>query len=352
MLLTPLAWSVVTIANPSSTNPVAGGVADVGGGGFGGRADSGRSAAQGGPGPGGRGGFGDRAAGRARRAVSAAHRRRAWSAGRRGRGRRTSLWAAGWRSVVAAPSGAAQTPTADRVPSGPPDGRSGYLAATFGAQSAAGSHRRVGWRLVPADRRLQWRRSGADARSLRAARRRRDPAIRHHVGSGFGGGRGLAALRSGTSAQILAVGAAELHAAERFPGVVALRLRGHDGRRERPRLDGRRLSGSRRGAQGRAGPAHDVDLDVVALPHESHERAVRDLRVEAVRRDERLVGEELASTAGADCARIPTSRPAPPRRRGCSSRRDRTSSRRRACRRSPGSPATRRAARAGRGPLR
>jgi 4-amino-4-deoxy-L-arabinose transferase-like glycosyltransferase len=43
MLLTPAAWSVVTIAHPSSTNPVAGGVSDVngmggpGGGGFGGQ---------------------------------------------------------------------------------------------------------------------------------------------------------------------------------------------------------------------------------------------------------------------------------------------------------------------------
>ncbi len=38
MLLTPFVWSAVTIANPSSTNPVAGGVADMGGvrGGFGG----------------------------------------------------------------------------------------------------------------------------------------------------------------------------------------------------------------------------------------------------------------------------------------------------------------------------
>ncbi len=40
MLLTPLAWSVVTIAHPSSINPVAGGVSDMGGmgrtGGFGG----------------------------------------------------------------------------------------------------------------------------------------------------------------------------------------------------------------------------------------------------------------------------------------------------------------------------
>jgi 4-amino-4-deoxy-L-arabinose transferase-like glycosyltransferase len=51
MLLTPLAWSVVTISHPSSINPVAGGVADMGfgggGGGFGARPGFG---GQGGPG--------------------------------------------------------------------------------------------------------------------------------------------------------------------------------------------------------------------------------------------------------------------------------------------------------------
>ncbi|HWT32335.1 MAG TPA: glycosyltransferase family 39 protein, partial [Microbacterium sp.] len=49
MLLTPAVWAATTIANPSSINPVAGGVSDMGGGqgGFGGQG-----------GPGGRGGFG------------------------------------------------------------------------------------------------------------------------------------------------------------------------------------------------------------------------------------------------------------------------------------------------------
>ncbi|GAA1964718.1 ArnT family glycosyltransferase [Microbacterium deminutum] len=123
LLLTPLAWSVVAIANPSATNPVAGGVADMAGFGFGGApgglAGQGRS----GP-PGGQGQF--------------------------GRG--------------AAPQGgglgAAQGPQANQPPAGGAglgQGQPGggvdteliaylqthqdgadYLAATFGAQSAAG----------------------------------------------------------------------------------------------------------------------------------------------------------------------------------------------------------------------
>ncbi|GAA4355624.1 glycosyltransferase family 39 protein [Microbacterium rhizosphaerae] len=49
MLLTPLAWSVVTISHPSSINPVAGGVADMGGGGGQG-GPGGFAGGQGGPG--------------------------------------------------------------------------------------------------------------------------------------------------------------------------------------------------------------------------------------------------------------------------------------------------------------
>jgi hypothetical protein len=62
MLLTPLAWSAVTIANPSAINPVAGGISDrFGGGGFGGPgASQGGPGGFGGPGAsqGGPGGFG------------------------------------------------------------------------------------------------------------------------------------------------------------------------------------------------------------------------------------------------------------------------------------------------------
>ncbi|MFH8250145.1 ArnT family glycosyltransferase [Microbacterium sp. B2969] len=52
MLLTPLVWSAVAIANPSSTNPVAGGVADVGMRGF---AAPGGAGGLGGANPGGQG---------------------------------------------------------------------------------------------------------------------------------------------------------------------------------------------------------------------------------------------------------------------------------------------------------
>jgi 4-amino-4-deoxy-L-arabinose transferase-like glycosyltransferase len=66
MLLTPLAWSVVTISHPSSVNPVAGGVADMsfGGQGFGGQGFGGQGGGFGGSqggsqgGPGGQGGPG------------------------------------------------------------------------------------------------------------------------------------------------------------------------------------------------------------------------------------------------------------------------------------------------------
>lgn len=52
LVLTPAAWSVVTLAHPSSTNPVAGGISDTGGfgGGFGGGARPGASGLTGAPG--------------------------------------------------------------------------------------------------------------------------------------------------------------------------------------------------------------------------------------------------------------------------------------------------------------
>ena len=52
LLLTPAAWAVSTIMNPSSTNPVAGGVSDIGGfgGGAGPAGFAGRNGAQGAPG--------------------------------------------------------------------------------------------------------------------------------------------------------------------------------------------------------------------------------------------------------------------------------------------------------------
>jgi len=50
LVLTPLVWSVVTIAHPSAVNPVAGGVAEMGGAGMGGTGRAGAGGAAGSPG--------------------------------------------------------------------------------------------------------------------------------------------------------------------------------------------------------------------------------------------------------------------------------------------------------------
>ncbi len=138
MLLTPLAWSAVAIANPSSTNPVAGGVADMSARGFGGAPGGlgfrGGFGAQGGPAAqGGLGGAGGQA-----------------GAGGGFRGGRAPLG-----NTPGAPGGQANQPAGG----GPSFGQgqtgagvdtelitylrshqngSDYLAATFGAQWAAG----------------------------------------------------------------------------------------------------------------------------------------------------------------------------------------------------------------------
>ncbi|MBN9173792.1 MAG: 4-amino-4-deoxy-L-arabinose transferase, partial [Microbacterium sp.] len=122
MLLTPAVWSAVTIANPSSTNPVAGGVADMGGfgrqasGGFGGQAPGGFGGQAGGRGgagqvPGGQGGFGGQGQGSAAQAPNG---------GRFGGG----------------VTGADSTALLAYLKANAGDAK--YLVAVFGAQTAAG----------------------------------------------------------------------------------------------------------------------------------------------------------------------------------------------------------------------
>jgi 4-amino-4-deoxy-L-arabinose transferase-like glycosyltransferase len=118
MILTPLAWSAVSIAHPSTTNPVAGGVADMGG--------FGRPAALGGTGSlaqGNQGGFGGFGGGRPQGNPPGAPG--AQGAPRPGGGQGFGGGASGGAD--------AELITYLRAHQGDAD----YLAATFGAQTAA-----------------------------------------------------------------------------------------------------------------------------------------------------------------------------------------------------------------------
>ena len=117
MLLTPLVWSAVAIANPSSTNPVAGGVADVGGRGFGG-------------GPGAQGGFGG---GPGAQGGGQAPRGSRFG----GLGVQANAAPPGGRALGGFGGAAGAADTALLTYLRTHQGGSAYLAATFGAQAAA-----------------------------------------------------------------------------------------------------------------------------------------------------------------------------------------------------------------------
>jgi 4-amino-4-deoxy-L-arabinose transferase-like glycosyltransferase len=127
MLLTPLAWSAVTIANPSAVNPVAGGISDMfGGGGFGGP-----GASQGGP-----GGFGGPGGGPGGPGGQAGFPGAPGSQAAQGRFGGQAPQGGG----TGGPQFQGQTVAADGQLIAyleEHQGSADYLAATFGAQSAA-----------------------------------------------------------------------------------------------------------------------------------------------------------------------------------------------------------------------
>jgi len=124
LLLTPAAWSVVTIAHPSSINPVAGGASEMTGGGFGGRggqAPGGAGGPQGGGAPGATGqGFGT-----SQGAQDGSGRTRGMAMGAPGQNGGGGIGGRGEDSTALLSWLKSQ------------GGGSTYLAATFGAQSAA-----------------------------------------------------------------------------------------------------------------------------------------------------------------------------------------------------------------------
>lgn len=194
MLLTPLAWSVVAIANPSSTNPVAGGVADMSGLGFrgalGGVAGQGGFGAQGGQGA--QGGFGGQGG------------QRPFGGGTRPQG--------GGAGAPGAQPPAGGGSLAQRQGGGGVDteliaylrehqGGAEYLAATFGAQSAAGLIiASDGGSFLP----IGGFNGGDPVPTLaRFAQLVADGSLRYVMTTGGGGGGGFGVGQTGTSAQIL-----------------------------------------------------------------------------------------------------------------------------------------------------
>ena len=129
MLLTPAVWSAVTIANPSSTNPVAGGVADMGG--FGRQAPGSLGGGQGGPQAGGQasGGFGGQAGG-----PGGAGQAPGGQGGFRGQG--SAAQAPNGGRFGGGVTGADSTALLTYLKANAGDAK--YLVAVFGAQTAAG----------------------------------------------------------------------------------------------------------------------------------------------------------------------------------------------------------------------
>lgn len=140
LVLTPAAWSAVTIAHPSSINPVAGGVADMGG--FGGGMPGGGAGGPGGQagpgGPGGQAGPG----GQGGQAGPGGQAGQGGPGGQAGAGQTPTGTGQGFQPGAGGGlAGGGQTSAADTALIAYLQAHRGsarYLAATFGAQRAAG----------------------------------------------------------------------------------------------------------------------------------------------------------------------------------------------------------------------
>ncbi len=133
LVLTPAAWSIVTMSTPNSMNPVAGGASSIGPGGFGGRGLPGGTAG-GQAGPGARGGFG----GQGGAPGGGAGGPSTGSGTGTGPGAGTGSGTGTGSGAGARLSSGARSDTARIAWLEQHRGDATYLVAAFGAQSAAG----------------------------------------------------------------------------------------------------------------------------------------------------------------------------------------------------------------------
>ena len=141
LLSTPAVWSAVTVAHPNSINPVAGGVSEMSGGGFGGGGmpGSGRVAAGSGASPGGGAAPGGSAQGGSAQGGFGSGSRPGGSSARDGAGRAAGDGGASRGGGTGAGFGAGASTADNAMIAWLEQNAAGstYLAATFGAQSAA-----------------------------------------------------------------------------------------------------------------------------------------------------------------------------------------------------------------------